>query len=210
MASAKDSKATESVELVRQAQAGNLAAYNRLFSRYYPRVRRIVSCRMGAQLKLLDDPEDLVQNTFIEAVRTFARFEIRHEASLIHWFAKLVENQISNRSRYHKALKRNQEQDVVLAKVRQELEHGEFQLESVPGDKDVLDRLASQETQLLLDECLSKLSEDFREVILLRDYAQGPWEWIAEKLNRASEGAVRELHRRARLRLMELAKKHPF
>ena len=53
------------------------------------------------------------------------------------------------------------------------------------------------EEEAILDACLHELSPDHLEVIVLRDFAGGSWEWIAKELHRSSEGAARELHHRA-------------
>ncbi len=161
---------------------------------------------MGERLRRYDDPEDLVQNTLVEAIRSFDSFEVREEAGLIDWFAKLVEHQLLHSDRHHGALKRDREREVVLQHLRDKIASGEIELEPVRSETDIIDRVAKEEHKLILDECLAELPEEQREVILLRDYAQGEWDWIARQLGRPSAAAAREFHRRALLRLMETAR----
>ena len=196
----------DSVTLLRRAQDGDRSAYEGLFARYYSRVHRIVRARMGERLRRYDDPEDLVQNTFIQAIHSFDSFEVREDARLIDWFAKLVEHQVLKSDRHHGALKRDRERDVVLRDVRDRIASGEIELEPVRSDTAIVDRVANEEHKRILDECLAELPEQQREVILLRDYAQGSWDWIARELDRPSVAAAREFHRRALLRLMETAR----
>ena len=77
---------TASLELVSRAQAGDGDARERLFTRYYPRVLRVVRARMGVRLRELEDPWDIVQNTFMAALGALERFEAREDAALIDWF----------------------------------------------------------------------------------------------------------------------------
>jgi len=184
---------TASLELVSRAQAGDADARERLFRRYYPRVARVVRARMGARLRALEEPEDIVQSTFLAALGALGRFEAREDAALIDWFARLVEHQIGDASKRHGALKRD-------AGRRRPLD---ARVATSAPDASPLERLEHEEEARRLDECTSELPHDEREVLVLRDLADASWELIAERLGRPSVGAVRELYRRAQLRLME-------
>lgn len=191
---------TASYELVDRAQAGDMQAYNRLFERYYERVLRIVRIRLGRGLKRFVEAEDILQETFIAAVRTFDRFEMRHEASLIAWMARLAENKIREAADYHHALKRDRRRDRALVYVRDAMASGSLQMD-LPSPIELPDQLASkQELTGLLEECLAELSEDQREVILLRLYHKGSWTWVAEQTGRPTDAAAREFFRRPRSR----------
>ena len=56
-----DEDLADSLDLVRHAQAGELAAYAELFARYYPRVKGLVHQRMDERLRKGMDSEDLLQ-----------------------------------------------------------------------------------------------------------------------------------------------------
>ena len=83
---------TLSLDLMRQAQEGDEAALNRLLTRYYDRVRPIVRARLGKRLRRHVDSGDILQETFETACRTFSRFDVTDEASLIGWLADLGVN----------------------------------------------------------------------------------------------------------------------
>ena len=57
--------------------------------------------------------------------------------------------------------------------------------------------VAGREEKERFEECLELLPEDYREVILLRDFAGAPWEEVAQALGKPSAGAARMLHARA-------------
>lgn len=187
---------TASLELVARAKGGDTEAKERLFARYYPRVFRVVRARMGVGLRALESPEDIVQNTFLAALAALEHFEAREDAALIDWFARLTENQLRTAAKYHGALKRAGPREPGTAAAPP--------TEPVSSEPSPLERLAHAEQTRLLDECISELPPDEREALILRDHADASWSLIAARLGRPSEGAARELHRRAQVRLMEL------
>jgi DNA-directed RNA polymerase specialized sigma24 family protein len=64
-----------------------------------------------------------------------------------------------------------------------------------PGDEALL-----AEVRELLDEEVSRLPDDQRRVVVLRDYCGEDWDRIAVELDR-DNGATRQLHQRAWIRL---------
>jgi RNA polymerase sigma-70 factor (ECF subfamily) len=195
---------TRSLDLVLRAQQGDSSALNRLCDRYYDRVRRIVRLRLGPRLRERVESGDILQETFIAAVRSIESFEMREEASLINWLSRLAERQIIAAADFHGAKKRDSRRDVPLSgpagdsqtvSVSRGLEDGRE-----PGP---LDRIADAEEQAHVESCLEHLPEEYRELILLRNYAGASWESIAEETGRPSAEAARMMYARA---LVELGK----
>jgi RNA polymerase sigma-70 factor (ECF subfamily) len=195
---------TRSLDLVLRAQQGDSSALNRLCDRYYDRVRRIVRLRLGPRLRERVESGDILQETFIAAVRSIESFEMREEASLINWLSRLAERQIIAAADFHGAKKRDSRRDVPLSgptgdsqtvSVSRGLEDGRE-----PGP---LDRIADAEEQARVESCLEHLPEEYRELILLRNYAGASWESIAEETGRPSAEAARMMYARA---LVELGK----
>lgn len=194
---------TLSMELVGRAQGGDLSAYNRIFERYYERVLHIVNIRLGKHIKRFVEAEDILQETFIAAVKTFDRFEMRHESSLIAWLARLAENKIREAVDYHHAQKRDRRRDRALVYVRDAMASGSLHFDP-PASIDLpVDQVSNKELTGIMNECLSEMSDDHREVILLRLYHKGSWAWVAEQMDKPTEGAARELFRRAKLSLIK-------
>jgi len=202
-----DAELTLSLELVERAQDGDLEAYNRIFERYYDRVLRICRIRLGPHMRKLVDAEDILQETFIAAIRTFERFEMRHEASLIAWLSRLAENKIREAVDYHHAQKRDKRREKVFTHISAKMASGSLQFDPpasimMPGD-----RVAQDELLAVMEECMQELTDTHREVILLRLYAKGDWAWVAEQIGRPTEGAARELFRRAKMALINKVSK---
>ena len=78
----------------------------RLFSRYLPRIRRIVALRTGRRLRTLHGEDDLVQQALLRVFRSLKDFEQRSEASFRNWVARCVENELVDLSRQAAAAKR--------------------------------------------------------------------------------------------------------
>src|SRR5678815_4319260 len=106
---------TKSFDLIRRAQAGDPPALNRLCERYYDRVRRIVRIRLGPALRSRLEVEDILQDTFVAAVRDFQGFQVRNEGSFINWLAKLAEHKITEAADYFGAKKRDWKRETYLS-----------------------------------------------------------------------------------------------
>jgi RNA polymerase sigma-70 factor (ECF subfamily) len=198
---------TQSLELVLRAQGGDQDSLNRLCERYYDRVRKIVRLRLGARLRNSVDSGDILQETFLAAVRSLDSFEMREEASLVNWLSRLAERQIIAAADYHGAKKRDQRRNVPLTSSpgsSQDLgRSGSLPDERMPLP---LDATASEEEQRIVEACLAELPEEYRELILLRNYAGASWESVAEETGRPSAAAARMMHARAMVELGKLVR----
>lgn len=195
---------TRSLELVLRSQQGDRDALDRLVARYRERVLKIVRLRLGRRLRERVDSEDVLQETFVAAVQNLERFEMREEASLIHWLARLAERQIIAAADYHGAKKRDRARDVSLSGG----EDGEV-LPDVFFASDTtqpLARMQRGEEARVVEDCIARLSDEHRELILLRNYAGASWEAVAEETGRPSAAAARMMHARAMLELGKLVR----
>jgi len=196
-----DPALTQSLDLVRSAQGGNPEALDRLFSRYYERVRRVVRMRLGRKLRSSLESGDILQETFAVAVKGFDRFEMREEASLINWLSKLAERQIIAAADYHGAKKRDRDMEVAMDAPQTGTGTSEFRLEfgaSVPGPDELA---AADEEALLVELSMEQMSEEYRELLILRNYVGASWEHIAETVGSPSPDAARMMHARGMIEL---------
>lgn len=196
---------TESLELIRLAQDGQVGALNDLLARYYERVRRVVRARLGPQLRSCLESGDILQETFIAAVYGFDGFEMRGESSLLRWLSQIAENQIRAAAAYHGAQRRDRRREEPWVRARGALDSGEVWTDLPASGPQPIELLMDDESRQRLDDLLSALRPDQREVILLRDYIGGSWKEVCEWTDGTSVDAVRLLHARA---LTTLAKLH--
>ena len=66
--------------------------------------------------------------------------------------------------------------------------------------------IAGTEEEELLEACVADLSDEYRELIILREYAGASWEEIARETGRPSADAARMMHGKAMLELSKLLK----
>jgi RNA polymerase sigma-70 factor (ECF subfamily) len=195
---------TVTIVLVRRAQAGNREALERLFERYYERVRRIVRLRLGHKLRQRVDSGDILQETFAAAVTAFDRFEMKNEAGFINWLSKIAERQILTALDHHTAQKRDASREVPLESGEDGHAGGQEQPDGRPQPSELAQR--AEET-LLVEQCMEELPEPYRELIIWRDYAGAAWDVVAEETGRPSQDAARMMHAKAMLELGRLMRR---
>ncbi len=81
-----DSTATR--DLLEQARQGDRRAFDRLFARHRPEVRKFVELRLDARLRSRLDPSDVVQETQLEAFRRLPDFLERSPMPFRLWLRK--------------------------------------------------------------------------------------------------------------------------
>ena len=192
---------TQSLDLVRSAQAGSDAALDRLFTRYYERVRRVVRMRLGRKLRGALESGDILQETFAVAVKGFDRFEMREEASLINWLSKLAERQIIAAADYHGAKKRDRDMEVAMDGPTTGSQPSEYRMEfgtDAPGPREMAE--ADEQAQIV-EQAMEELSDEYRELLILRNYVGASWEHIAEAIGSPSADAARMMHARGMIEL---------
>ncbi len=170
--------------LWKKARAGDRAAYDQLFALHLDRALFFVRARLGPVLRTKVDSMDILQDAYLVAHRDFARFEYTDEGAFLRWLCRLIENRIRDGNDYFAALKR---QPVALPR------------SDPTGPSSLLDRADHRQK---IAEALDRLSEDHRQVLLLR-YFEGLSAEEAGQLMHRSAGAIRNLTARA---LAELGK----
>lgn len=199
---------TESMRLVGAAQQGDALAMNTLIQRYEERVRRIVSIRLSARLRRCVESVDIVQDVFANAAQNIGSLELRSTASIIQWLSRIAENRMHDTHRHFFGLKRDKRREVHIA------DDGRGSVDErtpgmiVAGDGDSPPEAASRrELAQIVDEAVAELPDDYREVIMLRTYSGGSWEFVTREMGRPNPDATRQLHRRARMRLARIVRR---
>lgn len=199
---ADGSDPSQSMELVWQGQRGDANAVNELFTRYIPRLRRILNVKISASQRVRVDPDDVLQETLIVATRRLPQLELRSQASILQWLSKIADFEIKNRLEYLRAERRNPEKERSIALGDDSQEMSGLRLPS--QDPTPSQFVARSELDQLIDQQVQQLEpEDYREVILQRDYYGADWELIRSILGRPTTEAVQDLYGRAHKRLQE-------
>jgi len=182
-------------ELVRQAQSGDLEAFEILTNRYEQRVYSL-ALRMVRQLQ---DAEDVTQQTFLSALENLGGF--RGEASFSTWLLRIATHAALKVIRKRKGLETVSLEEATESKEdHAPIPHPEY----IADWRQSPDELAHKhEIQSLLDEALAGLDEKHRVVFLLRDVEGLSIKETAGALG-LSEANTKVRLLRARLHLREL------
>ncbi len=167
-------------ELVKQAQAGDRAAFRTLFERYS---RRAYSLALGV-VRNPDDALDVVQDAFIKAHRHLDKFE--GQASFYTWLYRIVMNLAIDHLRKHRRTK-------VVDWSEQDLKENDGAVDDSllprilganPGrallDKEIRDRIAA---------ALEELSDNHRTVLVMRELEGLSYEEMAQAMG-CSKGTI--------------------
>ena len=79
---------------VGSARQGDLLALSKLLATYHPTLRKRVEARMDRTLKAKFDPEDVLQEVYLEVFRRIDRFEDRGPGSFLNWITTILDNKL--------------------------------------------------------------------------------------------------------------------
>jgi RNA polymerase sigma-70 factor (ECF subfamily) len=183
--------------LVRHAQDGDREAMERLLETFQDRVWRRALYRLGDQ----DEAWEVAQEVFIICFRKLRQF--RGDAQFWTWLARIVDNQVKNRQAWW----RRRGRGVTFS--LSDLGRGDAEEEQTwdpPAEQPSPRRqAAAREEMAALENAMARLSEEHREVLLLRFADDLSYEEIADTLQ-VSLGTVKSRINRARGELRELMK----
>lgn len=169
--------------LWRQAKAGDKSAYERLFSLHVDRVLVFIRMRLG-KLREKIEPEDVLQDAYLAAHRSFADFDYVDDGAFLRWLCRIIDNRLRDSHDYFTAKKR---QEIAIPR------------SALTGPVTALNRLENRQR---IEAALLLLSDEHRQVLLLRYFEGFSAEETGQRMDR-SAGAVRNLAARA---LVELGK----
>jgi len=170
-------------ELIRLAQAGDGAAFGRLYDRYLPSIYRYTYSKTSSR----SSAEDLTSETFLRAFRAIARRPRAH-LNFAAWLVTIARNVVIDHHRSGWSR---------LAIVTDEVEP---QVDDSMGPEQAA--LASV-SEAALRGALSLLPDDQRECLLLRFFAGFSISETAAAMDR-TDGAVKQLQFRATNRLRRI------
>ncbi len=188
---------------IREARAGSSEALGHLIAACHRYLMAIAARELSASLRSKLDPVDLVQDTALDAHRTFCQFEGELFGQLLAWLRRIIlNNAASTRRKFMQAAKRQ-----VNRELSQLLISSDLLIGASPTPHELLELC---EQQVELERCLVALPPDMRKVILLRHRDHLSFPQVGVKMGRSSE-AARKLLARAirRLRLAIQGKSEP-
>ena len=179
-------------DLMEYFQQGAVEAYNLLVERYKDPLTNYIFRFLGD----MRETEDLLQETFLRVFRN--RHSYRRIAKFSTWLYTIAGNLA--RSEYRK---RKRRRVTSLQSVNRDAEEYEVEIPDETFSPDTHTDSAIQDHYI--QEALSQIPEDFREVVVLRDVQQLTYEEIAE-ITGLPMGTVKSRINRGRTKLQQLLK----
>jgi RNA polymerase sigma-70 factor (ECF subfamily) len=185
-----------------ELQLGDPGALGRLLESYRNYLRLLARTGIDVSLQGKADPSDLVQETLLKAHQRFSQFRGRTEAELAAWLRQILARHLTDLlRRYHKVEARQVGRERSLEDL---LTASSAALDNLlAGGASPSQSAQRREQSVVLADALADLSDDHREVIILRSIEELDWDDIAAKMGR-STGAVRLLWARALKQLRPL------
>jgi RNA polymerase sigma-70 factor, ECF subfamily len=185
------------------ARAGSSEALGQLLEACRAYLLRIANEGVATEIQAKGGASDLVQETFLEAHRDFARFQGTTEAELLAWLRCLLLNNASNFARSYRTGKRRVGREVPLERGDRSTEAGFVANTSTPS----MEAMAHEKAEAIA-RALERLPEDYRRVITLRNQERREFDEIGRLMERSTD-AARRLWSRAIERLQQELERTP-
>jgi RNA polymerase sigma-70 factor (ECF subfamily) len=191
---AVENAAAHERQLVRRAQAGEVAAYEALLAKHQQRVFSVV----GGILRRREDVEDVAQQVFVKAYFSLKRFDLRSAFST--WLYKIAVNECWDYLRKKKVRKLVYEADMSDEQNRQLQGVNDQPFGALRSPEDAARRV---EQQQLVERLLSELDEQDAAMLVMKEVEGFSVEEIGESLG-INVNTVKVRLFRARGKLVEV------
>jgi RNA polymerase sigma-70 factor (ECF subfamily) len=191
---------TEVVRWLAAARAGSQEALGRALALCRGYLLLVAQRELGSDLQARGGASDLVQDTLMDAVRDFARFQGNTEDELLQWLRRLLLNNIIDFIRHHRTAKRQADREAWLA--------GDSSVRPVAEPAAALpspsDEALAREQAEAVERALQQLPDNYRQVILWRYQEGRSFEEIGQALGLTANAARKLLLRAIRRVQQEL------
>lgn len=179
--------------LIAAAKAGDEGALGRLAEVYREYLLHIAAKELGGDLRAKIGASDLVQDALVNFKTTIAQLRGDSDADLRAYLRQVLLNRVANAGRrFRQAGKRDIAHEVSLDEEAGYAAVGRF-VDRAPTPRT---NAVANEESTRLRAAVSRLPEDYRAVIELRDIEGKPWEEVGAALGRSAD-AARQLWYRA-------------
>lgn len=171
-------------DLLAAIRAGDEAAFDVLYDRYFQRVYHFAYARVHNRA----DAEEAAQETFTAVFRSIGAY--RGQSSLLSWIYGIAKNTVNNQIRRARALEQRVEraEDELVRDAESAIEC------FTPEDRLDLRRCAEA-----IDQALASVTPWQAEVFLLRHFEDLPIQEIADRMQRSNDAIRSSLYRVKRL-----------
>jgi RNA polymerase sigma-70 factor, ECF subfamily len=197
--------AANTQELLDQAKQGNADAVEQLLAKHREPIRRLIDLRLDPAIVQRLDASDVVQEVLIEANRRLQDYLKAPNMPFHLWLRHIAKDHIIDaHRRHHQAQKRGVDREQSMNRPAW-ADHSSLELAGQLLDQDLTPASAAiqHEMQRRLQEAITQLDEDDREVILMRHYEMLANQEVAAALG-LTEAAASMRYLRAVRKLRDL------
>ena len=181
--------------LLESAQNGSSKSLGKLLETCREYLLLVANQTLDHDLQAKVGPSDLVQETFLRAQNHWCDFQGRDERELLAWLRHILLNQVQDARRGFHSQKRE---------VDREVAEGSTQLEDKADTPSA--QIIATEQRMSLEQALVQLPEEYRRVVIWRNWERRSFKEIGDLLGRSDE-AARKLWARAIEKLQQLLDK---
>lgn len=194
LSNSQDPRSGHARQWIAEARDGSAAALGQIMELCRQYLLLVANRELEPEFSAKGGASDLVQETFLEAHRDFARFEGTTHAEVLAWLRRILLNNLSNfRRRYAASEKRQIRREISLDSTGSQ---DEAKRSLAVEGSSPSSHVAAKEKSADLDRALEGLPIDYREVILLRHEQGLSFAEVGQLMNRSAE-AARKLWARA-------------
>ena len=191
----------ESRQLVDDLRAGKREALNSLFARHEPYLRRVVGFRLDRRVRRRVAVSDVVQQTQVDAFERIDEYLEGEPMPFRWWLRRAAHDRLRRVHREHRAGKRAVAREISLA------DRTSLQIAALAGGgTSPSGRAVRRELAARVRRALGQLSETDREVLMMRNFEEMPYDAIGYVLG-IDPTAARMRHGRALVRLGKILRK---
>lgn len=188
-------ESTQNAALVKRCLGGDSTAWEEIVRSHNRRIYNICYRFTNSQ----DDAEDLTQEVFIKIYRTLSSYDLE-KGAFTTWISTITRNLLVDHFRKSKLDRMTDSMDASTSAEEDGMTLGDQIQDNTPSPDA---RVATQQTQKMVQQALEKLSPDLREAVILRDLQDMDYREIAAAL-RVPEGTVKSRINRGRTELARL------
>jgi RNA polymerase sigma-70 factor (ECF subfamily) len=188
--------------LLELARRGDREALGRLLEAYRPYLTLLARVQIGRRLRGKADASDVVQDAFLGAHRDFGAFRGETEREFLAWLRQVLASVLANFIRRYQGARRR---DVRLERqLAVELEESSQALDRalIAPQGGPHHQAERREQAVLLAEALNRLTDDDRELLVLRHLEGMTFPEVAKRMGRTLD-SVKKRWPRALVRLRQ-------
>lgn len=178
---------------LKKARRGDRDALDRLLRRNEEKFQKLAMSRLGQHLKGKVRLSDILQSTYLDAIKGLPRFRGETDEAFVAWVAKILDNNIRDKGKFFQRTKR-----------KTDGEADSEQLENSPPiapDATPSVTIGFADEMALVGRALKSLSDEYAKVIELHLIQGLDYDRCAEAMGRSST-AMRVLFSRAKAALV--------